>query len=67
MGDAQAFGQQHVQFIADAVAPMAHPRTLARQFVLHVDDLIEAGFEQVVVIGFFRLFRSHQIPQKQCL
>jgi hypothetical protein len=35
--------------------------------VLHVDDLIKTGFEQIVVIGFFPLFRSHQNPQKQCL
>ena len=34
MGDAQAFGQQDIQFIPDAVAPMAHPGALMRQFVL---------------------------------
>jgi hypothetical protein len=34
--------------------------------MLHVDDLIQTGFEQVVVIGFFLLFRSHENPQKQC-
>ena len=37
------------------------------KLVLHVDDLIETGFEQVVVIGFFLLLRSHENPQKQCL
>ena len=37
------------------------------EFVLQVDDLIESGLKQVVVIGFFQLFRSHQNPQKQCL
>ena len=39
----------------------------ADQLVLHVDDLIETSFEEIVVIGFFLLFRSHQNPQKQCL
>ena len=46
------------------------PIDLVRQgdeFMPHVDDLIETGLEQVVVIGFFLLFRSHQNPQKQCL
>ena len=34
------------------------------EFVLHVDNLIETGFEQIVVIGSLRLFWSHQNPQK---
>jgi hypothetical protein len=35
--------------------------------VLHVDNLIKTRFEQIVVISFLLLFRSHQNPQKQCL
>jgi hypothetical protein len=31
--------------------------------VPHVDDLIKAGFEQVVVAGLFLLFWSHEHPQ----
>jgi hypothetical protein len=34
MGDAQAFGQQHVQGLADAVAPMAHAGAFVGQLVL---------------------------------
>ncbi len=136
VGDAQAFGQENVQPIADAFAPMTHagalmgqlvleklfasevleigilhptvpdllvrevvgvfqhehadheahrlrraalvgktpcqllvepgPVDLSRQrdkFVLHVDDLIEAGPEKVVVTRFLLLFRSHKNPR----
>jgi hypothetical protein len=35
--------------------------------VLHVDDLIETGAEQIVVPRFVLLFRSHSVPQKQGL
>ena len=33
--------------------------------VLHVDDLVEAGAEEVVMPRFLLLFRSHVIPQLQ--
>ena len=36
------------------------------EFVLHVDDLVETGAEQVVMPRLRLLFRSHVIPQHQC-
>jgi hypothetical protein len=32
----------------------------------HVDDLIETGPEEVVVVGFLRLLGSHVIPRNRC-
>lgn len=33
------------------------------ELVLHIDDLFEAGAEQVVMPRLVLLFRSHPIPQ----
>ena len=46
------------------VDPVGHGDKL----VLHVDDLIEAGAaEKIVMARFVLLFRSHSNPQNQCL
>lgn len=37
------------------------------KLVAHVDDLIETGTEQIIMPRLVLLFRSHLIPQNQCL